>query len=124
MTDSAETTHTTQTKMRPIRDTIPLDTALALILEAARPVKRTTRVGLIDSHRRVLSFPITASQDVPPFNRAAMDGFAVIAEDTFGASRQTPRSLAPCRNRAHGERANQASVSGRVHGDSDRRADA
>jgi molybdopterin molybdotransferase len=93
MTDSAETTHTTQTKMRPIRDTILLDTALALILKAARPVERTTRVGLTDSHRRVLSFPITASQDVPPFNRAAMDGFAVIAEDTFGASQQTPRSL-------------------------------
>ena len=93
MNDSAETTHTTQTKMRPIRDTIPLDAALALILEAARPVERTTRVRLTDSHRRVLSSPITATQDVPPFNRAAMDGFAVIAEDTFGASRQTPQSL-------------------------------
>lgn len=93
MTDSAETTHPTQTKMRPIRDTIPLDAALSLILEAARPVGRTTVVGLTDSHRRVLSSPITATQDVPPFNRAAMDGFAVIAEDTFGASRQTPLSL-------------------------------
>jgi molybdopterin molybdotransferase len=79
--------------MRPILDTIPLDAALALILEAARPIERTTRVGLTDSHRRVLSSPITANQDVPPFNRAAMDGFAVIAEDTFGASRQEPQSL-------------------------------
>ena len=90
MTDSAQTTHT---KMRPIRDTIPLDQALALIIEAARPVERTTRVGLTDAHRRVLSSPITATQDVPPFNRAAMDGFAVIAEDTFGAGRQNPQSL-------------------------------
>ena len=79
--------------MRPIRETIPLDTALALIIEAARPVERTTRVGLTDAHRRVLAAPITATQDVPPFNRAAMDGFAVVAEDTFGASRHKPRSL-------------------------------
>jgi molybdopterin molybdotransferase len=93
MTDSAQTPHTTQAKMRPILETIPLDTALTLIIEAARPVGRTTRVGLTDAHRRVLAAPITATQDVPPFNRAAMDGFAVVAEDTFGASRQKPRSL-------------------------------
>ena len=79
--------------MRPIRDTIPLDDALALIIEAARPVGRTTRVGLTEAHRRVLATPITATQDVPPFNRAAMDGFAVVAEDTFGASRQKPQAL-------------------------------
>ena len=93
MTDSAQTTHTTHSKMRPIRDTIPLDEALALILEAAHPVEGTMRVGLTDAHRRVLASPITAAQDVPPFDRAAMDGFAVIAEDTFGASRQEPQSL-------------------------------
>ncbi len=93
MTDSAQTPHTTHTKMRPILDTIPLDEALALIMVAARPVGRTTRIGLADAHGRVLAAPITANQDVPPFNRAAMDGFAVVAEDTFGASRQKPKSL-------------------------------
>jgi molybdenum cofactor synthesis domain-containing protein len=31
--------------------------------------------------------------DVPPFDRAAMDGYAVIAEDTFGAGRYEPRVL-------------------------------
>ena len=79
--------------MRPIRDTIPLDEALTTILKTARPVERTTRVGLTDARRRVLASVITATQDVPPFNRAAMDGFAVIAEDTFGASRQAPKAL-------------------------------
>ena len=92
MTDSART-QTTHTKMRPIRDTIPLEKALTLIIGTAGPLEGTTRVGLTDAHRRVLSAPITATQDVPPFNRAAMDGFAVIAEDTFGASRQEPQSL-------------------------------
>jgi molybdenum cofactor synthesis domain-containing protein len=31
--------------------------------------------------------------DVPPFDRAAMDGYAVIAEDTFGASTFEPKTL-------------------------------
>jgi molybdopterin biosynthesis enzyme len=30
---------------------------------------------------------------VPPFSRAGMDGYAVRAEDTSGASRATPRLL-------------------------------
>ena len=37
--------------------------------------------------------PILAAADVPPFDRAAMDGFAVIAEDTFGAGRFDPKVL-------------------------------
>ncbi len=32
-------------------------------------------------------------RDVPPFSRAGMDGFAVRAEDTFGASRYEPKTL-------------------------------
>jgi hypothetical protein len=35
--------------MRPIRETIPLEEALALILEAAAPVERTERVALWDA---------------------------------------------------------------------------
>jgi len=93
MADSARTTRTPRTKMRPIRDTIPLDEALTRIINTARPLERILRVGLTDAQRRVLSSPITATQDVPPFNRAAMDGFAVIAEDTFDATRHAPRSL-------------------------------
>lgn len=81
------------TKMRPIRDTIPIAEALELILSSVLPVARISRVELTDAHRRVLSSNITANQDVPPFNRAAMDGFAVIAEDTFGASRHKPQLL-------------------------------
>ncbi|MFH0748666.1 MAG: molybdopterin biosynthesis protein [Candidatus Bathyarchaeota archaeon] len=42
---------------------------------------------------RVLSSDIEASIDVPPFDRASMDGFAVHAEDTFGAEEDQPISL-------------------------------
>ncbi|MCJ7783161.1 MAG: molybdopterin-binding protein, partial [Desulfobacterales bacterium] len=42
---------------------------------------------------RVLSSDIEAAIDVPPFDRASMDGFAVHAEDTFGAEEDQPISL-------------------------------
>jgi molybdopterin molybdotransferase len=42
---------------------------------------------------RILAQDISAPIDVPHFRRAAMDGFAVIADDTFGASNTKPKSL-------------------------------
>jgi molybdopterin molybdotransferase len=79
--------------MRPIRDTISLDEALATILEAATPIARTERIALRDAGGRVIAAPPAASMDVPPFDRAAMDGYAVRAEDTFGAGRYDPKVL-------------------------------
>jgi len=79
--------------MRPIKDTIPLDEARALIDEVAAPVARTERVPLLEANGRVVAADIIAPRDVPPFARAGMDGFAVVAEDTFGASRYEPRRL-------------------------------
>jgi molybdopterin molybdotransferase len=81
------------TKMRPIRDTIPLEEARALIDAAVRPIARTERVALNDANGRVVARDVTSSIDVPPFARAGMDGYAVRAEDTFGASRQEPKTL-------------------------------
>jgi molybdopterin molybdotransferase len=81
------------TKMRPIRDTIPLDEARGLIADAVRPIERTERVALADGNGRVMAADLTSAVDVPPFSRAGMDGYAVRAEDTFGASRQEPKTL-------------------------------
>jgi molybdenum cofactor synthesis domain-containing protein len=78
--------------MRPIRETIALDEARALMAAAARPVERTEVVPLERAHRRVLARALVAGQDVPPFARAAMDGYAVIAADTFGAGQFQPRT--------------------------------
>ena len=79
--------------MRPIRETLPMDEAMALVMEAAAPVTRTERVPLREASGRVLAAPVLAAIDVPPFDRAAMDGYAVIAEDTFGAGRYEPKVL-------------------------------
>ena len=79
--------------MRPILETIPLRDALRLMLEEARPIERAERVPLGEAAGRVLATAPVAPADVPPFDRAAMDGYAVRAEDTFGAGRQDPRTL-------------------------------
>src|SRR5438105_1531065 len=42
---------------------------------------------------RVLAQDVTASVDVPPFDRATVDGFAVRSADTRGASDTAPRRL-------------------------------
>ncbi|HXG54201.1 MAG TPA: gephyrin-like molybdotransferase Glp, partial [Vicinamibacterales bacterium] len=53
----------------------------------------TERVPLREASGRVLAQAATAAFDVPPFDRAAMDGYAVIAEDTFGAGRYDAKIL-------------------------------
>jgi molybdenum cofactor synthesis domain-containing protein len=82
-----------KTEMRPIKDTIPLDEACAIIGETLSPIDRRERVPLLQANGRVVAEDVRSPRDVPPFARAAMDGFAVRAEDTFGASRFEPRSL-------------------------------
>ncbi len=42
---------------------------------------------------RVLGRDMVAEVDVPPFDRSNVDGFAVQAQDTFGAAEETPRLL-------------------------------
>ncbi|MFL6950230.1 MAG: molybdopterin biosynthesis protein [Xanthobacteraceae bacterium] len=47
-----------------------------------------------DALGRVLAADVLAPTDVPPFDRAGVDGFAVAASDTAGASDAAPRRLA------------------------------
>ena len=42
---------------------------------------------------RVLAADVVSPVDVPSFDRSNVDGFAVVAEDTFGASEEVPRTL-------------------------------
>jgi molybdenum cofactor synthesis domain-containing protein len=79
--------------MRPIKDTIPLEEARQIIEVAMMPVTRVDVVPLEQANGRVLAVDVISDRDVPPFSRAGMDGYAVIAADTFGASRYEPKSL-------------------------------
>ncbi|MDP2871612.1 MAG: molybdopterin molybdotransferase MoeA [Bacillota bacterium] len=47
-------------------------------------------VGLAAALGRVLAFAVTAAEDVPGFDRSTVDGYAVRAADTFGASEALP----------------------------------
>jgi putative molybdopterin biosynthesis protein len=42
---------------------------------------------------RVLAEDVVSPVDVPSFDRSNVDGFAVVAEDTFGATEEAPRTL-------------------------------
>jgi len=53
----------------------------------------TERVSLVDARGRVLDGRIDAGIDVPGFDRASMDGYAVRARDTFGADEADPATL-------------------------------
>jgi putative molybdopterin biosynthesis protein len=50
---------------------------------------------------RVLAADVISPVDVPSFDRSNVDGFAVVAEDTFGASEEVPRSVALAEEEIH-----------------------
>ncbi len=51
------------------------------------------KLPLLDSTGRVLARALVASHDLPLFNRSTMDGYAVAAVDTFGATEGMPALL-------------------------------
>jgi molybdopterin molybdotransferase len=46
-----------------------------------------------DSLNRILAEDVSAAVSVPAFEKSAMDGYAVVAEDTFGSSQTNPSLL-------------------------------
>lgn len=53
----------------------------------------TETVPLLEASSRILADRVDATIDVPGFDRASMDGYAVQAKDTFGADETDPTSL-------------------------------
>ena len=53
----------------------------------------TERIALTAALGRVLASDVIARVDVPSFDRSNVDGFAVRAADTFGASELSPKSV-------------------------------
>ncbi|MCS3921891.1 putative molybdopterin biosynthesis protein [Methanococcus voltae PS] len=50
-------------------------------------------IDLIYSNGRILSDDIVSAVDVPPFDRSRMDGYAVLAKDTYEADESNPITL-------------------------------
>ncbi|PSP33771.1 molybdopterin molybdenumtransferase MoeA [Halobacteriales archaeon QH_10_67_22] len=76
-----------------LKDRTRLHDALERLREVVDPVDRSERVPVTSAVGRVLAEDVTARRPVPHYDRAAMDGFAVRAEDTFGASDRSPAVL-------------------------------
>lgn len=77
-------------------DTQPIETARQILMDRFKD--RVTAVETIDvtaAQGRVLASPAIAKLSSPNFHAAAMDGMAVDAKDTFGASEDAPKVLVP-----------------------------
>jgi molybdopterin molybdotransferase len=70
-----------------------MDLPAVLALVDRFGVAPSETVALSDALERVLAQPVTAHMDLPGFDRSTMDGFAVAATATFGASEGNPAYL-------------------------------
>ena len=72
---------------------VPPDEARARILAAVQPLGDVETVPTIDALGRVMAADVTSPQVLPEFRRSTVDGYAVRAQDTFGASESLPAYL-------------------------------
>ncbi len=81
-----------QIRMRGFAKRQPVDRAIAWIDSQTRAIQaETIRIDVATG--RVLSEPIISPMNVPAFDRSAMDGYALIAQETIGASESVPISF-------------------------------
>ena len=77
--------------MRPFHALTPFNEAKRTIMDNIYPVEVTEKMRLEDCLWRVLAQDVIATLAHPPFDRSSMDGYAVRARDTFGASQFEPK---------------------------------
>jgi len=81
--------------MRPFKQLISAEEALKRMLDNVGPVSGGETIPITEAGGRVLAGDVVAEMDVPGFRRAAMDGYAVVAEGTYGAGTMEPKTLKP-----------------------------
>lgn len=79
--------------MKPFGALLPFKQAKKVVKENIPPIDRTETIDIDEAVGRVLAEDIVASHSTPPYDRSAMDGYAVRAEDTSGASQESPGVL-------------------------------
>ncbi len=72
---------------------LPPDEARALLLRHIQPIEETDQVATDNSLGRVTAEAILAPHALPVFRRSTMDGYALRAADTHGASESLPALL-------------------------------
>ena len=79
--------------MREFKTLTPYREALRLLLDDLSEIDETEEVPLDDALGRVLAEDVVSPIDSPPFDRSAVDGYALRAEDTFPAREYSPVEL-------------------------------
>lgn len=74
-------------------EAIQLEQAVELLQENCLPVTETEKLTIDDAAGRIIAQDITARINQPPFPRSPLDGYALRAEDTVGASKENPVAL-------------------------------
>jgi putative molybdopterin biosynthesis protein len=79
------------------RKLLTLDEAKHVIQQHFKPKPLGVEIiPLLEAYNRILAENVTATLDIPPFNRSTVDGYAVRPEDTFGADENKPVKLKIC----------------------------
>lgn len=76
------------------RKLLTLNEAKHLVLQHFKPkLLGVEEIPILDAYHRVLAEDVIATLNIPPFNRSTVDGYAVKAQDTFGADENKPARL-------------------------------
>ncbi|MFX1302113.1 MAG: gephyrin-like molybdotransferase Glp [Promethearchaeota archaeon] len=70
----------------------PLEKAIKTLFSQIQ-LNPIEEVEIKDALNRILAEDIISEMNIPPFDRSAMDGYAVKAEDSFGASPKNPKKI-------------------------------
>ena len=54
---------------------------------------QSEEIDVSEAYGRILFEDVYSRMDFPPFNKALKDGFAILAEDSFGASEESPNTI-------------------------------
>ncbi len=79
--------------MKPFGALLAFEEAKKIVEATIKPVNRVETISINDAVGRVLTEDMVAALSIPSFNRAAMDGYAVKAEDTFNSGQLNPQVL-------------------------------
>jgi molybdopterin molybdotransferase len=81
-------------RLKGFQELTPIDDALARFLKAASPRRlESAMLPTENALNRIAAQNITAERSLPPFNRSAVDGYAVKAKNTVDATQFKPKTL-------------------------------
>jgi molybdopterin molybdotransferase len=72
--------------------TVSVEEAQQIILDSVSPLSWES-VSIMEAYNRILYEDIVSDMMIPPVDDSAMDGYAIIADDTHGASKNKPVRL-------------------------------